>query len=51
LVDNSYTKAVVVNIAKDRVKLAYRSEKQVEVHHNLYIWYPWKADITGSFEG
>jgi integrase/recombinase XerD len=31
LVDNGYTKDVVVDISKDRVKLAYGSEKQVEV--------------------
>ncbi|MBY6934814.1 hypothetical protein [Clostridium botulinum] len=31
LVDNGYTKDVVVDIAKDRVKLAYGSERQVEV--------------------
>ncbi|WP_083585724.1 tyrosine-type recombinase/integrase [Clostridium kluyveri] len=31
LVDNGYTKEVVVDIAKDRVKLTYGSERQVEV--------------------
>lgn len=31
LVDNGYTKDIVVDIAKDRVKLAYGSERQVEV--------------------
>jgi len=31
LMDNDYTKEVVVDIAKDRVKLAYGSERQVEV--------------------
>ncbi|NRT73833.1 tyrosine-type recombinase/integrase [Clostridium beijerinckii] len=31
LFDNGYTKDVVVDIAKDRVKLAYGSERQVEV--------------------
>lgn len=31
LVDNGYSKDVVVDIAKDRVKLAYGSERQVEV--------------------
>lgn len=31
LVDNDYAKDVVVDIAKDRVKLAYGSERQVEV--------------------
>lgn len=31
LVDNGYTKNVVVDIVKDRVKLAYGSERQVEV--------------------
>jgi integrase/recombinase XerD len=31
LVDNGYTKDVVVDISKDRVKLAYGSERQVEV--------------------
>jgi integrase/recombinase XerD len=31
LVDKGFTKDVVVDIAKDRVKLAYGSERQVEV--------------------
>ncbi|MDU4853948.1 MAG: tyrosine-type recombinase/integrase [Clostridioides difficile] len=31
LVDNGYTKDVVVDITKDKVKLAYGSERQVEV--------------------
>lgn len=31
LMDNGYAKEVVVDIAKDRVKLAYGSERQVEV--------------------
>jgi integrase/recombinase XerD len=31
LVDNGFTKDVVVDISKDRVKLAYGSERQVEV--------------------
>ncbi|GLC30960.1 phage integrase N-terminal SAM-like domain-containing protein [Clostridium omnivorum] len=31
LVDNGRTKDIVVDIAKDRVKLAYDSERQVEV--------------------
>ncbi|GLC30976.1 phage integrase N-terminal SAM-like domain-containing protein [Clostridium omnivorum] len=37
LVDNGYTKDTVVDIAKDRVKLAYGSERQVEVLTDMQV--------------
>lgn len=37
LVENNYTKDIVVDIAKDRVKLAYGSERQVEVLTEMQV--------------